>query len=244
MPGLWVEKSVTVGGVFAGFVRNNYGLGIKDALVSTTDKVSITGSQGFYALEPLEYGQSYTLTASASGYLSPPPISETVTDSDSITSIDFTLKPANDTITNGDFESDVSSWNQAGTGNAVIFSGGHRSGDASLELTGPISLTQVTSISDVHNPTLSFWYKPILTENDTLVVSLEGSTVSASKSLTANTTGEWQHAYLPLNQPHPFTGSLTASFHVTGGQVLLDEVSLGDGPHTIFLPIIFRSVAP
>jgi hypothetical protein len=243
MPGLWVEKSVTVGGVFAGYVRNNYGLGISDALVSTTDNSSSSGSQGFYALEPLEYGRSYTLTASASRYFSPPPISGTVADSNSVTSIDFTLKPANDTITNGDFESDVGGWNQVGTGNAAVFSGDHRSGDASLELTGPISLTQVASISDVHNPTLSFWYKPILTEGDTFVARLEGSTISVSKTFAVGTAAEWQHAYLPLDQPYPFTGSLTVSFHVTGGQVLLDEVSLGDGPHTIFLPIILRSVA-
>ena len=76
------------------------------------------------------------------------------------------------------------------------------------------------------------------------MVRLEGSMVSVSKTFTAGTAAEWQHAYLPLNQPYPFTGSLTASFHVTGGQVLLDEVSLGDGPHKIYLPIILRSVAP
>ena len=151
---------------------------------------------------------------------------------------------ANGQITNGDFESDVGGWNQAGTGNAAVFSGGHRSGDASLELTGPISLTQAVATSDAYNPTLSFWYKPALSEGDSFVVRLEGGTVSVSKTFTAATAAEWQHAWLPLNQPYPFIGSLTASFHLTGGQVFLDEVSLGDGPHTVFLPIILRSVVP
>jgi len=244
MPGLWVEKSVTLSGVFAGYVRNYYGLGINGALVSTTDNSSSSDPQGFYALEPLEYGQLYTLAASGDGYLSPLPIGGTVTDSTSITSIDFTLKPTNDAITNGDFESAVGSWSQTGTGSAAVFSGNHRSGDASLELSGPISLTQVVSISDVFNPVLSFWYKPALSGSESFVVSLEGSTVSASKTLPTVAAAKWQHAYLPLNQPYRFTGSLTVSFHITGGQVLLDEVSLGDGPHTVFLPIILHSIGP
>lgn len=244
MPGLWVENSVTVGGAFAGYVRNNYGLGIGGALVSTADNSSNSDPQGFYALQPLEYGRSYTLTASANGYLSPLPIDGTVTDAASVTSIDFTLKPANDVITNGDFESDTVDWNEAGAGSATVFSGDHRSGDASLELTGPISLTQVVLISETYNPTLSFWYKSTLAGSDSFVFSLEGSAASVSKTLMAATGAEWQHAFLPLNYPYPFTGSLTASFHVTEGQVLLDEVSLGDGLHSVFLPIILHSLAP
>ncbi len=131
-----------------------------------------------------------------------------------------------------------------GAGSATVFSGNHRSGDASLELTGPISLKQVVSISDAYNPTLSFWYKSTLVGNESFVVSLEGSAASVSKTLTAATGAEWQHTFLALDYPYPFAGSLTASFHVTGGQVLLDEVSLGDGPHSVFLPIILRSLAP
>ena len=244
MPGLWVEESVAVGGAFAGYVWNNFGLGLNGALVSTTDNSSSSDSQGFYSLVPLEYGRPYVLTASADGYLSPPPIGGTVADSTSVTPINFTLKPFNDAITNGDFESDVGGWNLGGAGTGVIFSGDHRSGAASLELTGPVSLTQVVSISGAYNPTLSFWLKPALSGGNTFQVILSDSTSSVSRTFTAASAGEWQHAWLPLNQPDTFREPLTVSFVLTGSQVFLDEVSLGDGPHTVFFPIIHHSAMP
>jgi hypothetical protein len=247
MPGLWVEESVTVGGAFAGYVWNNFHLGVSDAQVSTSENSSMSGARGFYSLVPLEYGQPYSLTASASGYLSPLFIDGTVADSSSVTSINFTLKPANDVITNGDFESDVSDWTLTGAGSGVVFSGGHRSGVASLALTGPVSLTQAASISNAHNPTVSFWLKPALSGGDTFQVVLETGTISVSKTFTAAAAGEWQHAWLPLNVPEPFSGPITVSFDLSGGQVSqvsLDEVSLGDGPHTVFLPIIQDTTMP
>jgi hypothetical protein len=244
MPGLWVEKSVAVGGAFAGYVWNNFGVGVSGALVSTRDNTASSGAQGFYALEALEYGQPYTLTASASGYRSPLPMDGLVVDDTSITSINFTLKPANDAISNGDFESDTTGWNQVGTGSAVVYSRDHRSGASSSSLTGPISLTQVVDISDTYNPTLSFWYKPALSEGDSFQVSLDGGAVSASQTLTAGGGDEWQHAWLALNQPGLYSGPLSVSFQLSGGQVFLDEVSLGDGPHRIFLPVILGSAAP
>ncbi|GAB4528086.1 MAG: hypothetical protein Kow0063_04010 [Anaerolineae bacterium] len=244
MPGLWVEKSVTVGGAFAGYVRNSFGLGVSGALISTRDSSASSGSRGFYALEPLQYGQPYTLTAAASGYRSPPYVEGMVADSTSVTSIDFTLKPANDAIVNGDFEGDTSGWNQMGTGSAVVFSGDHRSGATSLRLTGPISLTQVVALSDTYNPTLSFWYKPGLADGDSFQISLVGSTASTSQTFTANGGDEWEHAWLSLNHPALYNGSLTVSFYLSGGQVFLDEVSLGDGPYMIFLPVVLSLSAP
>jgi hypothetical protein len=237
MPGLWVEKSVAVGGAFAGYVRNNFGVGVSDALVSAAGSSTASEAGGFYGLQPASYGQPYTLTVSASDYLSPMPIiSQTVVSETSITPITFTLKPANDVISNGDFEIDTTGWSTDGTGSAVVFSGGHRSGDASLELTGTITLTQTAAISGAYNPTLSFWYKG----GGSLQVNLEGSTELVSKSFTAPAADRWYYGWLPLDQRDLYTGTLTAGFYLAGGQISLDEVSLGDGPHTIFLPIIPR----
>jgi hypothetical protein len=240
MPGLWVEKSTVVGGAFSGYVLNNFGVGVGGALVSAGTSSTASESGGFYGLQPASYGQPYTLTVSDTNYLSPMPIiSQTVVSETSITPITFTLKPANDVITNGDLEIDTTGWFTAGTGSAAVFSGGHRSGVASLELTGNITLTQAAALSGVYNPTLSFWYKG----DDTLLVNLEGSTGSASRSFTAFVPDRWQYGWLPLNQRDLYTGTLTVDFYLDGGQISLDEVSLGDGPHTVFLPIIFRSLA-
>jgi hypothetical protein len=246
MPGLWVEKSVTLGGVFSGYVRNHFDIGIGGATVSIAGSGSSTSSEpgGFYTLVPPAYGSPYPVAASASGYKSPLPITATVASTTSVTSITFTLKPANDAIKNGDFESDTSQWTLSGAGSATVFSGDQRSGKASLELTGPITLMQAAVLSGVYNPTLSFWYDLALTGGDSLEVTLnQGSTLLASKVFTGSTT-EWQHAWLALDQPSQYTGTLMVSFHLTGGQVALDEVSLGDGPHTVFLPVILQSATP
>jgi hypothetical protein len=238
MPGLWVETSTVVGGAFSGYVLNNFGIGVSGALVSAGTSSTASEAKGFYGLQPASYGQPYTLTVTATNYLSPQPIfSQTVVSETSITPITLTLKPANDVISNGDFEIDTTDWFTDGTGSAVVYSGGHRSGVASLELTGTITVTQAAALSGVYNPTLSFWYKG----GDTLQVAMEGSTESASKSFTASPADRWQYAWLPLNLRGLYTGTLTVDFYLAGGQIFLDEVSLGDGPFTFFLPIIFRS---
>lgn len=242
MPGLWVEKSVTLGGVFSGYVRNHFDIGIGGATVSIAGTGDSTSSEpgGFYALVPPAYGSPYPVSASGSGYKSPLPITATVANATSITPITFTLKPANDAIQNGDFESDSSGWTQSG-GSAMVFSGGHRSGIASLEMTGPISLTQDVSLLGVYNPTLSFWYKPARTGGDSFEAALsQGSTLLASKVFSESAATGWQHAWLALDQPSQYSGTLSVRFYLTSGQVALDEVSLGDGPHTVLLPVILR----
>lgn len=238
--GLWVEKQVQVGGAFVGHVRNNFGAGVSGAVVSTTGANTSSGSGGFYALQPPAYGQPYSLTVTAGNYQPPPPISGTVADEISVTPINFTLKPANDAIINGDFESDTADWSLSGTGDAVVFSGDHRSGDASLELSGVITLEQTVVISGAHNPTLSFWYKPSLSGDESLQASLQGGTRLTSRTFSASAPVEWQHAWLPLNLHSPYSGSVTISFRLSGGQVFVDEASLGDGPYVTFFPVVLR----
>jgi hypothetical protein len=239
--GLWVEKQVQVGGVYAGYVWNNSGIGIGGAEVAISGSSTSSAPGGFYALQPPAYGQPYAVTASASGYTAPLPISASVASDTSLTSIDFTLKPANDAITNGDFEVNTAGWVMSGAGSVARFSGNHRSGDASLVMTGPISLTQIAALSGVYNPTLSFWYNPALSGGGSFEATLsQGGTLLASKVFTENTPSGWQHAWLTINQPGQYTGALTVDFHATGDQVSLDEVSLGDGPQLIFLPVIYR----
>jgi hypothetical protein len=242
MPGLWIEKSVTVGGVFAGYVRNNFDAGVANAQVSTTGANASSGPGGYYALQPPTYGTTYALTASASGYQSPPPIAGSVADQSSVTTIDFTLKPANDAITNGDFETGASGWNA--TGSASIFNTEYHSGSASLKLLGDSGLSQTANVSGMYNPTLSFWYKPDLTGANSFEISLQGSSVQASKTFTATASNEWQHVWLPLDVSAQYDGPVGVTFHLSGDQVLLDEVSLGDGPHPLFLPLILASATP
>jgi hypothetical protein len=242
MPGLWVQKTVTVGGAFSGYVFNNFGAAVGQATVAVIGANTSSTTTGFYALQPPAYGQVYTLTASASAYQSPPTISGSVADANSVTPITFTLKPANDAINNGDFESDTSNWTVSGTGSTAIFSGEHRSGQASLAITDTITLSQTVTVANVYNPTLSFWHNPSLGGSESLEVSIsQGGTVLASTSVTQSATTKWQHTWLALGRSQPTTGTLTVSFQLSGGRVSLDEVSLGDGPRLIYLPIIMAN---
>jgi hypothetical protein len=239
LPGLWVEKQTQVTGVFAGYVRNNFGLGIGGATVTLEGTGHSAYSQpgGSYSLQPPVYGQVYSLTASAGGYGAPLPISAMVADPNSLALVTFTLKPPYDAILNGDFEADTGGWTMEteGAGSAALFGGdGRRSGDASLELTGPITLSQVADLHGVYNPDVAFWYKP---GSGQLEVRLEGDTVSAARALAGGT--DWQFAWLDLRLREVYSGTITVSFRLADGTAYLDEVSLGSGPRRSHLPIIF-----
>jgi hypothetical protein len=237
LPGLWVEKQTRVAGVFAGYVRNNFGAGVGGAVISLTGRSTTSQPGGSFSLTPPVYGQVYSLTASAGDYVSPLPISAVVTDENSIALITFTLKPYDDAISNGDFETNTSGWTTetGGAGGAAIVGGdGRRSGDASLELTGPVTLSQLVDLHDIYNPDLAFWYKP---GSGQLEVRLEGDTVSASRVLGGG--AGWQFAWLDLRLREAYSGTITVSFRLADGTAYLDEVSLGSGPHRSYLPIIF-----
>jgi hypothetical protein len=241
LPGLWVQRQTQVAGVFAGYVRNNFGAGIGGAVVSLTGTGRSTYSQpgGSYALQPPVYGQVYTLTADAGGYGSPLSISAAVTDANSIKPVTFTLKPLPDAIVNGDFETNTNGWTTEteGAGSVALFGGaGRRSGNASLVLTGPITLSQRVDLDGVYNPALAFWYKP---GGSPLEVRLEGDTESAARVLGAG--ADWQFAWLDLRIHEAYSGTITVTFRLADGAASLDEVSLGGGPRRGYLPIIYAS---
>ena len=240
LPGLWVEKQTLLSGVFAGYVRNNFGVGIGGATVTLSGTGRSADSQpgGSFSLQPPIYGQVYSLTANAGGYGSPLPISAVVTDANSIALVTFTLKPLDDVIVNGDFETGTGDWTTetGGAGGAAIVGGdGRRSGDASLVLTGPVTLSQRIDLDGIYNPDLAFWYKP---GGAPLEVRLEGDTTSASGVLGGGT--DWQFAWLELGMREVYSGAITVSFRLADGVAYLDEVSLGSGPYRYYLPIISR----
>ncbi len=217
LPGVWVEKQTQVVGVFAGYVRNNFGAGIGGATVTLSGTGRSTQSQpgGSYSLQPPVYGQVYSLTASAAGFGSPLPVSAAVPDPNSVASVTFTLKPHDDAIFNGDFETGTSGWTATteGTGGATIVGGdGRRSGGAGLKLTGPVTLSQVVDLHGVYNPDVAFWYKP---GSGQLEVRLEGATASASRLLGGGL--DWQFAWLDLRPRETYSGTITVSFRLADG---------------------------
>lgn len=249
LPGVWVERRVQPGGCFQGVVYNNFGARVAGALVSLsgTGVSALSGTDGAFGLAPPSYGQPYWLTVSASGYRSPLPLSASVPSANDTTPVTLTLKPINDAVVNGDFEASLAGWTKAGSGQAVLFSNGRRSGQASLRLNGPVTLSQQLNLTNVRRPTLHFWLRPVTFEGGGYFEA-ELRTTNASRLLTVGEPGDWQPRWLSLDLPGNLSGPATITFRLTGAaaQVELDEVSLGNGGHSLFVPVIIYgpSVGP
>ena len=243
LPGVWVEHQVQLGGRFQGVVLNNFGAGVSGALVSFsgTSIRAQSGSGGAFSLVPPSYGQPYALTVSASGYRPPLPLSASVPSASDTTPVTLTLKPINDAVVNGDFEESLADWTKTGSGQAALFNLGRRSGQASLRLNGQVTLTQQVILSGVRRPTLHFWLRPAALDSDgRLEVELRSG--DASRLLTVSETGDWQPRWLSLDVAGDLNGPATIVFRLIGtaSQVDLDEVSLGNGAHSLFVPLIVQ----
>jgi len=108
-----VEKQVQVGGAFAGYVRNHFGgCHRRGYLGREQPHQQRLGRLLCFAATRLRPG--VCRGCQRGGYGAPLPISASVAGQTSVTSITFTLKPADDAISNGDFESDTSGWNKSG----------------------------------------------------------------------------------------------------------------------------------
>ncbi|NIO68192.1 MAG: hypothetical protein GTN71_03835, partial [Anaerolineae bacterium] len=162
LPGVFAggngDTSTVVGGVY-GYVRNNQAgpIGGATVAISGTASSTTTDSGGRYGL-PLPAVGSYQVTASHSAYSSPPAIAIEVYSTTTTLPLTFTLRPPDDVVVNGDFEGGLNGWTTTGTAPTVVTSP-LRSGDYSLAMSGTSGITQTRSVSGMHEPTLSFWYK-------------------------------------------------------------------------------------
>ena len=249
LPGVWVERQVRLGGHFQGMVYSNFGTGVSGALVSLsgTGISALSDADGAFNLAPPVYGQAYSLMVNASGYRSPLPLSASVPSANDTTPVTLTLKPINDAVVNGDFEASLAGWIKAGSGQANLFSSGRRSGQTSLRLSGQVTLTQQLTLSGVRRPTLHFWLRPVTFE-DGGRFEAELRAAGTSRLLTVSEPGDWQPRWLSLEAPGNLSGPASIIFRLTGvaSQVELDEVSLGNGAHSLFVPVIIQgpSIGP
>lgn len=244
------DTSTVVGGVY-GYVRNNQAGPIGGAVVaiSGTGSSTNTDGNGHYGL-PLPAEGSYEVTASHSGYSAPPPIIIDVYSTTTTIPLTFTLRPPDDVVVNGDFEDSLNGWTTTSAVPSVVTSP-LRSGDYSLAMSGNAGMTQTHSLSGMHEPTLSFWYKISTTEtagNDSFKACLyqnEPSECAATFAITPTAAIDWTHQWLVLGLNEVYTGSVGISFNLQQDSsepttVYLDEVSLGQGPYKIYLPLTVK----
>jgi len=254
LPGVFAggngDTSTIVGGIY-GCVRNHWASPIAGATVAVSGTVSstTTDGSGYYGL-PLPAEGSYQVTASHSGYSSPPGIAIEVSSTTTTIPLTFTLRPLDDVVVNGDFEGSPSGWTATGTAPTLVTSP-RRSGGYSLAMGGTSGMTQTRSLSGMHEPTLSFWYKIATSETDgddsfqACLYQDDPSNCAATFTVTPTADVDWTHHWLALGLDELYTGPVGISFSLQqdGSEpttVYLDEVSLGQGPYKIYLPLVVK----
>ncbi len=250
MPGDWREQTVIVGALVSGRVTDNLGHGISGVVIteSNSGTTATSGSSGLFALGMASSGQ-YTFTASPlGGWAAPPPVVASVQVGQT-TSLSFVLRPPDDVVGNGDFESGLNNWGVSGASPDSITTGQY-SGSASLRLSGTTTLSQTGSVANSYEPVLSFWHKMEGSDGDDIFTAelLGTDSLTPTSSFTISTNGSWQHASLPLNLTEVYTGPIGVRFNLvqngaTQATVYLDEVSLGaswGGPLKTYLPVILQ----
>jgi hypothetical protein len=252
LPGVFADgngdTSTIVGGIY-GYVRNNQAgpIGGATVAISGTASSANTDSSGYYAL-PLPAEGSYEVTASHSAYGSPPGIAIDVYSTTTTIPLTFTLRPPDNVVVNGDFEGNLDGWATTGTAPTVVTSP-LRSGDYSLALSGTSGVSQTHSVSEMHEPTLSFWYKISNADSDdsfkACLYQNDPSDCVATFAVTPTADVDWTHQWLALGLNEVYTGPVGISFDLqwngSGTIVYLDEVSLGQGPYKIYLPLTVKA---
>lgn len=248
MPGPWQEQMVTPGALVSGKVINNQGFGLSGVTVADSDGSASTTTDGAgnYTLSLTNSG-IYTLTVSGvASWTVPPPVPVSV-QLNNTTYLTFTLRPPDDIVSNGDFESDLSDWQVSGSPTPTTTE--RHSGAASLHLVDAATLSQTQLISNSYQPLLSFWYKLDSSDaNDNFTAEILGTDGLISTNIfTTSANGDWQHVVLPLNLTEVYTGPVGMRFSLQSDSspatVYLDEVSLGaswGGANRVYLPVIFR----
>ncbi|NIN64330.1 MAG: hypothetical protein GTO63_06445, partial [Anaerolineae bacterium] len=244
----------TIGGV-QGYVRDNRDIRMLGGWVTLvgTGIADDTASGGQYHLVP-PVGGTYDVFVTCDGYNSPPEV-RGVDLYEPVVELDFTVRPQDDVISNGDFEDGLNGWETVtgSTAAPVAVDDVVRSGDYSLALgedmliSGDCGITQTVYITPtMYLPTLSFWHRTLSTGgdgNDFFQVGLyQGDPGTYHPLLTVEPVDQWTHAWLDLSS-YSGSASIYFNYHREGAQdfvVYLDEVSLGrasGGPHKTYLPL-------
>jgi hypothetical protein len=253
MPGVWVEKSVTIGEAVVGQVINHAGMGLNGVTVSVsgTATSTLSANGGDYTLSTGAAGTFDIVASNFDGLLAPPTTAVTVT-SNAVGVLTITLRPtgADQAIRNNDFETDLSDWNVSDGSAASASNVARHTGNRSLWLSNTVSVSQTGAGSGIRRPLLSFWYK----NNVPFTVEFLGEGIGGSslgitalspvQTQTLEAVGDWTHFILELGASDAYTGNVGVNFNYSGGagaNVFIDEVSIATGPYKNYLPVVFKN---
>lgn len=240
LPGLWAEKTVTIGQAIIGRVINHAGLGMAGVTVTASGLAApvISGSGGQFIIATGAEGTFQVQAGNFEEFVAPPAAQVTVT-SGAPAYVTITLRPGNagQALQNNDFETGAAPW-QSSDGSPINTSSGQaHTGSGSLLLSGSASIFQHSTAAGMYNPLLSFWYKA---DAPFTVQLLATDPLAPVKEESIAAAAGWTHQVLegPLNET--YSGPIGARFIPGTGSAYIDEVSLAAGLEKHYLPVITK----
>lgn len=236
LPGVWKEKSVIIGQAIVGRITTPAGLGLAGVTVSINGTAisTVSDQSGNFTLATGADGTFYVEASDFEDFTAPPAAPATTTTA-SVGQLTITMRPADDVISNYDFEAGLVDWDVSGAASAAT--GEAHSGDGSLALGSGGSAAQTGVAAAMDRPILSFWHKSAGDGSLTVEFSSESAPIQTE---TVDSTGSWQHVVIDSGLGDSYSGALGVQFnHTAGADVFIDEVTITSGPLKTFLPLIF-----
>jgi hypothetical protein len=169
-------RTLVLGPQLAGCVMTHGGQSLVGATVSIlgTEYWAVSGGGGLYEIWPMPSEEPRSIAVEHPVWLSPAPVHGVVFGPTDRISLDWTLRPPDDAVQNGGFESDLYGWSipdgQEGTPSlvttpvhtgegAVALGGDVRRGDTTV-------MSQTVALEGSWEPALAFWYRPANADPD------------------------------------------------------------------------------
>lgn len=251
LPGIWQEKSVTIGQAVVGRVIDHAGVGLNDVTVSIsgTNESTVSINGGNYLLPTGDPGTFAIVASDFNGLSAPPATLVTVPSAEEIGTLTITMRPPDNIITDNDFESGLSSWNISSGAAAGVSEEAWHTGRRSLRISDTVSISQTGVVSGMANPLLSFWYKSeagfsVEFLGEASANPIQTQAVEPVQTQNLDPVADWTHVTLELGTSDVYSGELGVNFAYSGGSganIFIDEVSIGAGPYKIFLPVVVKN---
>ena len=238
---------------FSGSVYNTLGQPVFAAQVTSVPPVLLpahTDALGNYLLCH-DDRLSYALTVSRSGFGELPAMQHAP---GNLAGVDFWMRPVDDGIVNGQFETGgAGGWSAhtSESGTVEVTDAAHTGAHAAeLSGGGPLAWTAVLSqtvpVSEaLENPTLFLLY--LFSGGNSAQVTVRGQSETLTDTFSLS-TATWTHMWMDLSK---FGGqAVTVALHLDGpsgssGWLVVDEISLGEaapGARQIYLPVVVAAI--
>jgi hypothetical protein len=219
-----------------GRVVSNEGHNLGGARVSLsgTDWAAFSGAGGTYRIRHYPSTQAYTVAVDHPVWQAPAPVHGVTFGPTQIVTLDWVLRPPDDGVANGGFESGLDGWSPgSGIGGtlAVVQDPVH-TGHGALVMGGQagasttVGLTQTVAMARSWEPALSFWYRPQSADPDdlfNLVLTSVTEGVSSTLPVTATAGAAGLQDMLPAQA-------------VTVTQIYTPSLDGSDWQHLWFYP--------